>query len=145
MHPFNRNIGAYIETDNKSHSPAANSAGTRNGTALAINTTRSIVLVANVGATAGTPTSFTVTYTLQDSLDGSSFTDCAGVNSSGAATLVVSTASSAAELDVDLTRYCRAAATHIRFTEVVAFVAGTSPTVLSGATIVRGPGNSLPQ
>jgi uncharacterized protein with LGFP repeats len=143
MHPIRNNIGAYCSTANKSHSPAANSAGTRNGTGYAIGATRSLVLTANLGATSGTPDSFSVVYKLQDSLDGSTYADAVDSDSNNA-TLTVAAASSAAELDVDLAKFCRAAATHYRFLETVAFVGGTSPTVISGATITKGPGLSLP-
>lgn len=143
MHPIRNNIGAYVSTANKSHSPAANSAGTRNGTALEILATRSIVITANLGATTGTPDSFTVAYKLQDSLDGSNFEDAVDASNNNA-TLTITTDSTAGELDVDLTKFCRAAATHIRLLETVAFVNGTTPTVISGATITRGPGQTLP-
>jgi hypothetical protein len=140
MHPIRHDIGAYISTANLSHAPAANAAGTRNGTSLEIGATRSIVLTANVGARTGTPTSFSVSYKLQDSLDNSTFADVTGVAN---ATLTI-TAAGAHELDVDLSRFCREAATHVRFLETVAFVDGTSPTVLAAATITRGPGQNLP-
>lgn len=140
MHPISHNIGAYISAGNKSHSPAANSAGTRNGAGFAINDTRSIVIVANVGATSGGPDAFSVAYKLQDSLDGSTYAD---VSNAASATLTVSTASSAGELDVDLSRFCRQEATHFRLLETVAFTAGTTPTVLSGAIVIRGPGQTL--
>jgi hypothetical protein len=141
MHPIRYNVGAYIKTDIKSHSPAANSAGTRNGAAIEIGATRSIVITANVGATSGTPDNFSVAYKLQDSLDGSTFADVANASD---ATLTVTTASTAGELDVDLSRFCRQEATHFRFLETVAFTGGTSPTVLAGSTVTRGPGQSLP-
>jgi hypothetical protein len=143
MHPINRDIGSYIHTANKSHSPAANAAGTRNGTALEIKDTRSIVVTANIGATSGTPDSFSVAYKLQDSTDGTTFADATDADSN-TAVLTVTTASSAGELDINLVKFCREAATHIRFLETVAFVGGTSPTVLAGATITRGPGQNLP-
>lgn len=143
MHPIRNNIGAYVDTDNVSHVPLANSAGSRNGTAMEIGGTRSIVLSVNVGATSGTPTSFTIIYKLQDSLDNSTFADATDVEGNGV-TLTITAASAAYEKDVDLSRACRAAATHVRWVETVAFVGGTSPTVLSGATIIKGPGQSLP-
>jgi hypothetical protein len=144
MHPFTRNIGAYISTANASHAPAANAAGTRNGTSLAINSTRSIVLTANAGATSGTPTSFSVIYKLQESSDNSTFTDATDADGN-TCTLTCATASAVSEKDINLVTFCDAASTHVRFLETTAFVAGTSPTVLTGATITRGPGNTLPE
>jgi hypothetical protein len=146
MHPINTNIGAYVSTANPSHAPAANAAGTRNGTGYAINDTRSIILTANLGATSGTPTSFTVIYKLQQSIDNSTYTDAVDVaDGTTTCTLTISTASSAAEKDIKLAQFLGPTALYFRFLETVAFVSGTSPTVLSGATITRGPGHVLPQ
>lgn len=142
MHPLMHNIGAFIDTNNVSHVPLANAAGARNGTGMEILGTRSIVLNVNVGATTGTPDSFSIIYKLQDSTDGSSYSDATDVDGN-AVTLTITAASAAYEKDVDLARACRAAATHVRWVETVAFVGGTSPTVLSGATIIKGPGQSL--
>ncbi len=143
MHPIRNNIGAYIKADNISHEAKDNAAGSRDGTAMEIGGTRSIVLTANVGADSGTPDSFSITYKLQDSLNGSAFADATDVDGN-AVTLAITAASAAYEKDVDLTRACRAAATHIRWVETIAFVGGTSPKVVCGATIIKGPGQSLP-
>lgn len=88
-----------------------------------------------VGATTGTPTSFSATFRMQESeVSGSGFADFAdtdNVNSLGVALTAVNTNG---QLVVDL----RGTKRFVRVVALPAFVAGTSPTVEASATIVLG-------
>ncbi|RKG99207.1 hypothetical protein [Corallococcus carmarthensis] len=143
MHPTRNNIGAYIHAANLSHAPAANAEGARNGAAFLFGTYRSLVLCVATGATSGGPSSFTATYKMQTSADGTTWTDAK--NRDGAAvSLTVTTASTAAELDVDLQEVVPAAHDRLRFVETVDLTGGATPTLLSGATVIFGGGQTLP-
>lgn len=114
---------------------AAKSAGAVNGTGIDRKPKGgtgfdSAKLVINNGATSGSPTSFTNTCKVQDSADNSTFADY--TPPTGSASAVNSTASSAAELEVDLSMARR----YVRVVETIAFVGGTSPTLLANATLV---------
>lgn len=87
-------------------------------------------LIVNNGATSGTPTSFTNTCKVQDSADNSAWADL--VPTSGSASVVNATASSVAEVNVDLSN----ARKYVRVVETIAFVGGTAPTLLANATLV---------
>jgi len=114
---------------------AAKSAGTVNGTGIdrkPKGTTGfdSCKVTISNGVTSGTPTSFTNTVKVQDSADNSSFADY--TPPTGSASAVNSTASSIAELDVDLSMARR----YIRVVETIAFVGGTAPTLLANETLL---------
>ncbi|MBN9687127.1 MULTISPECIES: hypothetical protein [unclassified Corallococcus] len=143
MHPTRNDIGAYIHAANLSHAPAANAAGTRNGAALTFGTYRSLVLSVATGAATGTPTAVSATYKLQTSADGTTWAD-AKDRDGDAVSLAATTASTAAELDVDLQEVVPDGHDRIRFVETVAFTGGSTPTLLSGATVIFGGGQTLP-
>ncbi|TQF14052.1 hypothetical protein FJV41_20860 [Myxococcus llanfairpwllgwyngyllgogerychwyrndrobwllllantysiliogogogochensis] len=143
MHPTRNNVGAYIHAANLSHAPAAQAAGSRNGAVFTFGTFRSLVLCAVTGATAGTPTSFSATYKLQTSADGTTWADAKDRDGDTVA-LAVAAAGSVAELDVDLQEVCPDGHDRIRVVETVAFTGGTAPTVLSSSTVIFGGGQTLP-
>ena len=94
------------------------------------------VLVLNVGATTGTPTTFSVACRLQDSADNSSFADIA----TAVAVTAVTTANTTATVAFNakgLRRYLRAVVTPT-------FSGGTSPTVLVSASLVMGGAAVVP-
>jgi len=112
--------------------PAAVAAATRNGTGIDRATPGGALytgctLVGSLGATSGTPTSFTATFKLQDSADNSTYADFVpgGEVAAAGALTENTTASTLAEKDINLS----AARRYIRVVEVVAFVGGTSPTI----------------
>lgn len=118
--------------------PAAVAAGTRNGTGIdratpGGNLYMGCTLSATLGATTGTPTSFTANYKLQDSADNSSFADYVppGGVAADAATAQNTVASTIKEVDIDLSGARR----YIRVVETIAFVGGTSPTIGTQSTL----------
>lgn len=142
MHPTLSNIGAYIKASILGLAPAAQAAATRQGPSITVSDFKSAVVAAITGAATGTPTTISVTYSLESSADGTTWT---AVNDrDGAALSVVgAAASSAFELDVDLS-LLPADHDRIRVKEVVAFTGGTSPTVVTGAAVVVGGAARLP-
>ncbi|NPC72926.1 hypothetical protein HPP05_24575 [Corallococcus exiguus] len=143
MHPTRNNIGAFIHAANLSHAPAANASGTRNGAAFLFGTYRSLVLSVATGAAANGPTAVSAAYKMQTSADGSTWTD-AKDRDGATVSLAVTTASTAAELDVDLQEVVPDGHDRLRFVETVALTGGTSPTLLSGATVIFGGGQTHP-
>lgn len=114
---------------------AAKSAGTVNGSGIDRKPKGgtgfdSCKVVISNGATTGTPTSFTNTCKVQDSADNSSFADY--TPPTGSASGVNSVASSCAEFEVDLSTARR----YVRVVETIAFVGGTTPTLLANSTLV---------
>lgn len=86
----------------------------------------SAAVVVTTGAATGTPTSFTITVSIEDSPDNTNWTAYAS------SVVVASTVNSAAMGNVDL----RGADRYVRVSAVTAFVGGTTPTVLHGAAFV---------
>ncbi|RKH09737.1 hypothetical protein D7V97_15610 [Corallococcus sp. CA053C] len=143
MIPQNVHVGAFVSCATQALAPAAQVAGTRSGSAIDVSQFQSGVLVANIGATSGTPTTLSVTYSLESSANGTdgwtAVTDLDGV-----ALAVQSTAASkAVELDFSL-QFLKADHGHLRVKEVVAFTGGTAPTLVTGVTLVLGGGQRLP-
>jgi hypothetical protein len=90
------------------------------------------LVVAQVGSTTGTPTSFTVTFKLQHSKDNSVWADALDANN--AAISGVLTAVGALKLRIDgvyLYKYLRVVATPV-------FVGGTSPTAVISSELLLG-------
>ncbi|MBZ4371478.1 hypothetical protein [Corallococcus sp. AS-1-6] len=142
MIPQNVHIGAYISCANQGLAPAAQAAGTRSGSAIDVSAFQSGVLVANLGATSGTPTTTSVTYSLESSANG---TDdwTAVVDLDGNALQVATAAGSrAVELDFNL-QLLKADHPYLRVKEVVAFTGGSTPTVVTGVSLVLGGGQRL--
>ncbi|CAM4166265.1 hypothetical protein G4177_06130 [Corallococcus sp. ZKHCc1 1396] len=143
MIPQNVHVGAYVSCANQALPPAAQAAGTRNGTAIDVSQFQSGVLVANIGASTGTPTTLSVTYSLEASVDGTTGWT-AVVDLDGNALQVASTAGGkAVELDFNL-QLLKADHAFLRVKEVTAFTGGTSPTLFSGVSLVLGGGQRLP-
>lgn len=117
-------------------SPQAAAAGAINGTAIDRLGFQSAVLHGRTGAATGTPTSQTYDLKLQDSADGTTgWADIAG-----SAITQITAVNTEAEKDVNLSgakRYVRAVGT-------VAFVGGTTPTLLVASALVLGGASELP-
>jgi hypothetical protein len=142
--PHLRNIGSYLKPVH-TLSPAASSAGARNGSAVDRLGYESAQIVVQTGATTGTPTSFTVDAKIQDSADGSTgWADYTAPGATAVAALTtLITADSTAKFNVDLSGAKR----YVRVVQTIAFVAGTSPTLLNNAAVVLGGAvsvNALP-
>lgn len=129
--------------------PAARSAGAVNGAAADRipgegQQADSALMVVSIGATTGTPTSFTVTNKIQESDDNSTWTDVAWTDilprgdSAPSAMSVVST-----EQVVRLAGL-RHRERYLRVVSTVAFSGGTSPTVLHYSSLVLTGWNKLP-
>lgn len=143
MHPDIVQIGHRYKADNVALSPASQAAGTRNGTSYDVSKYGSGTVVANVGAASGTPTTISVTYTLQTSPDGSSgWTTLKNIDGNDVV-LTVTAASTAKELDFNL-QYVPQDDHYLRALETVAFTGGTSPAVVTGATLIFGGSQRLP-
>lgn len=143
MHPDNVQIGHRIKANNQALAPASNAAGTRNGGPINVSAFQSAVLVANIGAASGTPTTLSVTYAVQTSANGTSgWTALKDVDGADV-TLAATAAGAAYEKDINLT-YAPADSAFIRVVETVAFTGGTAPAVVSGAVLVLGGAQKLP-
>jgi hypothetical protein len=113
--------------------PSPQVASTVNGPALA--RPGSLTVVAMTGVTTGAPSSFTVSMKVQDSDDGvSGWGDL-----SGGAVPVITAVNTLAELNLGLTTKA-----FVRVVSVVAFVAGTAPTVQVAAIVLTGGHTSFP-
>lgn len=127
-------IGAYA-LPKQATVPAAASAGTRNSSAIDRLGYGSCVLAESVGATTGSPSSFTVDAKIQDSADGSTgWADYSPPLSASAAITQITAASTIGIKNVDLSGAKR----YIRVQEVVAFSGGSTPTVGVASVVVLG-------
>lgn len=137
---INNNVGAEILP--VAGLPAlANSAGTRNGSAIdrlqSAALAGSCVLACNVGATTGSPSATTYDAKLQDSADGSTgWADISGAS----ITQKTTTTAALAQKDVDLTGAKR----FIRVVEVIAFTGGTTPATPAAVDVVLGGFDRVP-
>jgi hypothetical protein len=131
-----QNIGALIRAV-QGVVPLRSTGGTVNGPAIDRRGLLSAVLLLEVGATTGAPTSFTVDAKLQDSADGS--TGWADIV--GAAVPRITTVNTLQFVDVNLS----AARAFIRAVVVDAFTGGTAPAVDRSALVVLGGADTLPQ
>jgi hypothetical protein len=138
-HPSRNNVGHLVQVK-VGLVPIASAGATRNGTGFDRTGFDSCVLVGELGAATGTPTSFTYDLKIQHSdVVGSGYADY--TPPSGTASLTQQTAGSVVvEKDIDLS----AAKQFIRVVEVVAFVGGTSPTLPCSAVLVMGGAEELP-
>lgn len=124
--------------------PAARAAGATNGTGIDRSvpggaTYDSAVLFTRTGAATGTPDSLTVVAKIQDSADNSTFADFEP-DGTNVATHTIAAASTSGQISVNL----RGANRYVRVVETNAFVAGTSPTVVSCSVLILGTANINP-
>jgi len=128
------NIGALIKAF-LGVAPGARSAGAVNGPAIDRMGYGSATITVVTGAETGTPSARSSTCKLQDSADGSTgWADIAG------ASVAVAAVDSVGEVDVNLAGAKR----YVRVVNTTAFTGGTSPTLLSSATLVLGGADKLP-
>jgi hypothetical protein len=145
MHPSLSNIGAYLRTAGSSNAaqgftPEALAAGTTYGDAFAVDGAKSCTLTGLSGAATGTPTSYSVTYSLQSSTD----SDSGGTWTDVASSSVALTADDkAGEVDVNLMGLT-SGHYYLRVKTVVAITGGTSPKVLAAANVALGGFERLP-
>lgn len=97
----------------------------------ALNTTtgkryNAVILAGQTGAVTGAPTSFTCTYQVQDSADGSTGWTAVG------SPLVITAASTASAASVDLSSADR----YIRVVVTVAYTGGTTPTLFASSALL---------
>lgn len=143
----NLDIGAIITT-RKAIAPAARAAGATNGGGIDRATPGGVIynsaaLHTSTGAATGTPTSLTVTTKIQHSSDDGSTDAYADFAPDGVTTAshVVSAAASEGELNgINL----RGAKRYVRAVSTVAFVDGTSPTVLTSSVLTLSTANRNP-
>lgn len=131
---FAQDVGA-LGVGKRAISPQALSGTTAaNGTGIDRSGFDSVKILGSTGATTGTPSSFTVTYKLQDSSDNSTFTDVSGQS------FTVTAADGENYLNVNLVGLQQ----YIRVVMTPAFTGGSSPTVLSQASVFLGGAAVLP-
>lgn len=128
-----RNIGSVVKAVQSVRPQAA--AASVNGVSidrLAHNMPLSAVLYTALGASSGAPTSFTVTPKVQDSADNSTFADYLpdGVHVAADAALA------AVNTDSNFAVNLSSARRYVRVVHTVAFVGGTSPTILTAGVLV---------
>ena len=99
-----------------------------------------VLIVLNVGAVTGTPTSFTLTVIIQDSADNSSFATYTPPAWEGAASLVGSAAATIYQLAVDL----RGARQYVRVQLTPSFSGGTTPGATADVVLVAGRASVKP-
>jgi hypothetical protein len=129
------NIGAYL-TPRAGLVRAASAAGTRFGPAIDRTDLDSCMISYNVDAITGAPTSLSITVSLQDSPDATTWTDRPLAGSA------VKTTATAECVGVD----CNTSqlAKFVRVKEVVTFVGGTAPTADATAHAIFGAARKLP-
>jgi len=116
--------------------PAARSAGAANGAAIDRKGYGSAILSVITGAETGGPSARSSTCKIQDSADGSTgWADLAD-----APTVAVAAVDSVGEAAINLAGAKR----YIRVVNTTAFTGGTSPTLLSAATVQLGGADKLP-
>lgn len=131
---FAQNSGA-LSTGKRAVSPQSLSGTTAaNGVGIDRSGYDSMKIIGSTGAVSGTPSSFTVTYKLQDSADNSTFTDVSGQS------FTVAAADSENSLNVNLIGLNQ----YIRVVMTPAFSGGSSPAVLAAAAVSLGGAAVLP-
>ncbi|RJS19564.1 hypothetical protein DRW03_21265 [Corallococcus sp. H22C18031201] len=144
MIPQNVQVGAYVLCAIQGVSPASQAAGTRTGSPIDVSRFQSGVVVGNIAAAANTPTAASVTYSLESSADGTGgWAPVKDVDGVAVQVVADALAAKAVEVDVNL-QWLPTGHTFIRVKEVVALTGGTSPTVVTGATLTLGGGQRLP-
>jgi hypothetical protein len=117
--------------------PLANAAGTRYGAAIDARGYGSLVLLAQVGAATGTPTSYTADFSLEESADGTN--NWTAVTGSGVTQI---TADDKLERkDFDCAKLSKA---YVRVKEVIAITGGTTPKVPASSCVLLGGGHYPP-
>ncbi len=137
-----RNIGGFIN-GLTSIFPVSSAAGTVPGVAIdrqAHNLPLSATLHVGLGLVTGSPTTTSVTVTLQDSADNSSWAAYQPDGANNATLAALTAATTEGELDIDLSLARR----YIRASAVVAFTGGTSPAVSHYAVVTLGGESSQP-
>ncbi len=131
---FQHDSGKYL-TAVSAVNPQSAAAGAVNGNTVDRTGFTSGKLIVQTGATSGAPTAFTVDVKLQESADGSTWSDV-----SPAVTVpTVSTADSVASVDIDLSGLLN----NVRAVATVGFTGGTSPAVNVGSVLVLGGDDRL--
>jgi len=144
MHPYITDVGALVHCANQALPPASRADGDgRAGAAFTLGTFRSAVLIGNVGATTGNPAAVAITFGLESRTGEGTWAEV--TDAEGAPVrLVVTAASVARELDLNLNELLPDLHDQVRVTEEVDLTAGTTPTILSSAVLVFGGGQRLP-
>jgi hypothetical protein len=135
-------FGAYMKPT-KGINSAALAAGVLNGAAIDRQGYESMRVHASTGATTGTPTSFTATFKVQHSDDGSTgWVDYApgGAGATSAEVGVIVAINSETSKNYVLAGAKR----YIRVVCTAAFVAGTAPTVVVSSTVALGGSRAVP-
>lgn len=115
----------------RGNAPAAQTAGAVNGASIDALGYGSLDLFFSVGATTGSPTSFTVDAAIQDSDDGTTF---AAITAATASIAQVTAINTDRRLSLDLSLIRR----YVRVVSTVAFVGGTTPAALICSVPVLG-------
>lgn len=138
-------IGAYVKANNLALPSADRGAGSRQGATFDPGRYGSAVLVGHTGAISGTPTATEVTYEVE-TRDGSDadnpWSTLKNMDGEDVA-LAITTANAAAELDIDF-QHIPVGHDELRVVETVAFTAGDTPKVVTGALLVLGGSATLP-
>lgn len=125
---FQHDSGAYLKAVS-AIDPQASAAATVNGNTVDRTGFTSGKLVVQTGATTGSPTAVSVVVKLQESADGSTWSDV-----SPAVSTTVGAVNSASEVNVDLSGLQN----NVRAVATVSFTGGTSPTVNFASSLVLG-------
>lgn len=120
--------------------PVATGAGAGNGETIDRDGFESCVLSEQLGDTAGTPTSFTVDGLIEHAEDTAGPWTTFTPNSGSATLAQLTAANTATRVSVNLLGASR----YIRHKRTVAFVGGTTPTVVASATFVLTAPNRTP-
>ncbi|HYI01557.1 hypothetical protein [Hyalangium sp.] len=144
MHASTTNIGALIQTVGASNAiqgypPVALAAGTDHGDAITLDSAKSCTLTGMTGAATGSPTSYSVAYSLESSAT-DNFASATAVADS---TITLTADEKADEVDVDLTALPDGHL-YLRVKVVVTASGGTSPKALVGASVALGGKGTLP-
>lgn len=133
------NIGIHIKTAIGVVPQQFSGTTAATGSAIATQGYLSCSIAAVTGATSGTPDSFTLITTVEDSADGSTGWAAYKPDNVTAVTNTLTAASTVAEINVDLGN----SRGYIRVVQTPAFVNGTTPKVFGAANIVLAS-NSIP-
>jgi hypothetical protein len=135
-------FGAYMKPV-KGFNPVAQAAGAVNGPAIDRQGYESMRVHGSSGASTGTPTSFTADFKVQHSDDGSTgWADYApgGAGATSAAVGTLTTINS----EVSKNFVLAGAKRYIRVVCTLAFVGGTTPTLVVGSVVALGGSRAVP-
>lgn len=131
-----KSTGSQVKTE-CAIAPVSSVAATVDGLAIDMKGFRSCVFTGISGLETGTPTAYQIIWKVQESTDGSTFSDITGksVTETGDISAAYGDEEIDIELELDLTSYSYR---YLRLAAVITFTGGTTPAITVAGTVTKG-------